>query len=74
MTSKLAGGLVAALLVGALGAAHAAELCPFPYLNATNIRPACEQYGANGLSGLYKSNRFINRLLTTRLKGDARAH
>ena len=47
------------------GSATAAEYCTLPYLNATNIRTACEEYGVNGLHGLYSSSRFIQKLLQT---------
>jgi len=56
-------GLVAAALVSGAGHVAAEEYCRTPYLYATNIRTACEQYGTNGLSGLYSSSRFINGLL-----------
>ena len=45
--------------------ATAAEYCTLPYLNATNIRTACEEYGVNELHGLYSSSRFIQKLLQT---------
>ncbi|MGD9600546.1 MAG: hypothetical protein AB7O21_01575 [Gammaproteobacteria bacterium] len=56
-------GLIAATLLLASGTASAAEYCAIPYLYATHIRTACEQYGKGGLSGLYSTNRFIHGLL-----------
>jgi len=56
-------GLLAATLLLASGAASAADYCTIPYLYATNIRTACEQYGTGGLTGLYSTSRFINGLL-----------
>ncbi|MGR8950022.1 MAG: hypothetical protein ACU84Q_18420 [Gammaproteobacteria bacterium] len=36
--------------------------CRSPMLYATNIRPACAQYGAAGMSALYQRSEFITRL------------
>ena len=40
-------------------------LCRSPMLYATNIRPACEQYGANGMASLYQHSEFITGIRTT---------
>jgi len=68
MTSKFAWTLVGLVLSGA----SAADYCAMPYLYATNIRPACEQYGSKGLEGLYASNLFITGMLDTQGKITAR--
>jgi len=49
----------------------ASEYCTLPYLNATNIRTACEEYGVNGLQGLYLSNLHIQKLLKAQAKSTA---
>ena len=41
------------------------SLCRSPMLYATNIRPACEQYGANGMASLYQHSEFITGIRTT---------
>ena len=68
MLSKITLGLGALSLLAAATVTAASEYCTTPYLNATNIRPACEQFGAVGLHGLYQSNLHINGLLNTRVK------
>lgn len=56
--------LLGALLLGAsLGASARENYCAIPYLYATNIRSHCEQLGAKGLTGLYATSRFFDRLL-----------
>ncbi|MBI2801412.1 MAG: hypothetical protein HYX63_14230 [Gammaproteobacteria bacterium] len=68
MQTKTTRSLVAlSLLAVSMMAGAGPEYCTTPYLNATNIRPSCEQFGTTGLSGLYKSNLFINRILNTPL-------
>lgn len=62
MTRPMLRGFAASLLLTTAGLAGAAEFCPMPYLYATNIRSACEQYGVGGLAALYTSNRFIHDL------------
>lgn len=62
MTRSMLRGLAASLLLTASGLAGAADFCPMPYLYATNIRSACEQYGVGGLATLYTSSRFIHDL------------
>ncbi|MEM7467888.1 MAG: hypothetical protein AAF387_13525, partial [Pseudomonadota bacterium] len=42
----------------------AASSCRSPMLYATNIRVACEQYGADGMASLYNSSEFISGLKT----------
>jgi hypothetical protein len=44
------------------------EYCTLPYLNATNIRTACEEYGVHGLQGLYSSSLHIQKLLKIQAK------
>lgn len=69
MTSKFVCALVGLALSSA---AAAADYCAMPYLYATNIRPACEQYGSLGLESLYSSNLFITGMLDTQGKIAAR--
>lgn len=56
------GSLVAALAVGT-SATAATGYCTIPLLYPTNIRTACEQLGAKGMSGLYSSSRMFNQML-----------
>ena len=63
MTKVIAASIFALSMALSQGSATAAEYCTLPYLNATHIRTACEEYGVNGLHGLYSSNRFIQKLL-----------
>ena len=63
MTKVIAASIFALSMALSQGSTTAAECCTLPYLNATNIRTACEEYGVNGLHGLYSSNRFIQKLL-----------
>ncbi|MBI4695808.1 MAG: hypothetical protein HY749_17520 [Gammaproteobacteria bacterium] len=48
-----------------LSSVQAADHCAWPMLRATNLRPACEQYGSSGLSGLYENNRHIAELVAS---------
>ena len=49
------------------------SLCRSPMLYATNIRPACEQYGAAGMASLYQHSEFISGIRTTpKLKSPTR--
>ena len=68
MQSALTKGLAAAILVLSSFGATAADYCTVPYLYATNIRSACEQFGSRGLAGLYESSRFIIGMLLTHRK------
>jgi hypothetical protein len=70
MKLKLAIGLAAITLTHAVTAATipTAQYCTIPYLYATNIRPACEQYGSQGMAGLYQSNSAIMTMLNAREK------
>lgn len=74
MTKVIAASILVLSMALSQGPATAAEYCTLPYLNATNIRTACEEYGVNGLHGLYSSNRFIQGLLHTRVKNIAKVH
>ncbi len=58
----MVGSLVAALSMG-MNATAAEDYCTIPYLNATNIRPACEQLGAIGMSGLYTGSKMFDQML-----------
>ena len=58
----ITGSLVAALSMGT-SATAADGYCTIPYLNATNIRPACEQLGASGMAGLYNGSKMFDQML-----------
>ena len=58
----ITGTLVAALSMG-MNATAADGYCTIPYLNATNIRPACEQLGASGMAGLYNGSKMFDQML-----------
>ena len=71
MQTKIIQGLSTwSLLAVSMMAVAGPEYCTAPYLNATNIRPSCEQFGTTGLSGLYQSSLFINRILNTPLNNE----
>lgn len=73
MQTKIIQGLGAlSLLTVSMMAVADPEYCTTPYLNATNIRSSCEQFGTTGLSGLYQSSLFINRILSTPLSSTPR--
>ncbi|MSR14099.1 MAG: hypothetical protein EXR86_05920 [Gammaproteobacteria bacterium] len=76
MTSKLTIGLLAIALDSIAHAAPTPNVgyCAIPYLYATNIRSACEQYGSRGMAGLYLSNRAIITMLSARHKTAESAH
>ena len=74
MTKVFIASILALSMTLSQGSATAAEYCTLPYLNATNIRTACEQYGSNGLHGLYSSNRFIQQLLNTQRTVATKVH
>jgi len=63
MQFTFAGAVLATILSLSSFSVAAREYCAMPYLYATNIRPACEQYGVAGMSGLYSASRFINGML-----------
>lgn len=64
MNRKITIGLSGlALALNLSGPAQAADYCAIPLFVASNIRHACEQYGAEGLGGLYHTNRVINELM-----------
>ncbi len=63
MKSPSAKSLLLATLISSSWAANAADYCTVPYLYATNIRAACEQFGSRGMAGLFESSLFINDML-----------
>ena len=44
------------------GYAASGDYCSTPLLYATNIRPACEQFGVDGLDALARSSQSINAM------------
>lgn len=68
MKSPFAKSLVLATLLASSYAVAAADYCPVPYLYATNIRTACEQFGSRGMAGLFESSLFINGMLQVHAK------
>ena len=68
MKFPFAKGLVLATLISSSCTASAADYCTVPYLYATNIRTACEQFGARGMAGLFESSLFINGMLHAHAK------
>lgn len=65
----LAGSLLAALslsagaMAGERAGSHDKGYCTIPYLYATNIRTACEQFGTRGNETLYTGSRMFTQML-----------
>jgi hypothetical protein len=55
--------LASALIVlGSTNVQAADDYCTYPLLYAFDIRPACEQFGAEGMRGLMSSNLVVEQL------------